>query len=491
MPSAAASSLFASELTALLAGRAGAARARPDGGRRVLRARLRARAAARSCAGVRQLPPGAPADLGARAAGALEQRYWWAPPERRRRAGASRSRRSSTRRSGCSRSSVRGAADRRRPARRVPQRRRRLDARRRRRAREASSQPVKTFTVGYDVGDVNETDAARARRASARHRAPRAHPQRGPRSATAAPALLARPRPAARRPGAGPAARARRSSRAARSPWPSAARAPTSSSAATRATAGSNAPAGSSRPCRRRPARCGGAGRATRRRWSAAQRLRRAGSRPAPCSSATSTGSRAGADTARQPLRAALARGRRRADPRPASADCGELRRTELAGPPADAPRPGRTTCPTTSSRRPTAPACWSRSRSARVYLQRELAEFAASTDSSLHLGGRGQGAAAAMLPPGMLHRADPAAAARPPSGSRPRTGCAARSRRSCATRLGAGRIYHRGLVRPRRGRAAARTSTSPAEHDHSDVLWPLLALGPLARPVPRTRCQA
>ena len=66
--------------------------------------------------------------------------------------------------SACSRSRC-SAHDRRRARRRVPQRRGRLDARGERR-REASSRRLQTFTVGYDVGDVNET--AQARRTAAR-----------------------------------------------------------------------------------------------------------------------------------------------------------------------------------------------------------------------------------------------------------------------------------------------------------------------------------
>ena len=59
-------------------------------------------------------------------------------------------------------------------------------------AAEVSSAPVKTFTVGYDVGDVNETEPAREAARLARDRPPRARPHRPTRSPARAPAVLAR-----------------------------------------------------------------------------------------------------------------------------------------------------------------------------------------------------------------------------------------------------------------------------------------------------------
>ena len=112
------------------------------------------------------------------------------------------------------------------------------------------------------------------------------------------------------------------------------------------------------------------------------------------------------------------------------------------------------------------------------VYLHRGLAEFAASTDTSLHLGGRGKTPAARDAPARHGH---PAQARPVPQGRlprrRPRSGCAVPSRPPCATRCAAGSLFEEGWF----DRAA--TERLQREHvagsrDHSDVLWPLLSLG-------------
>ncbi len=110
------------------------------------------------------------------------------------------------------------------------------------------------------------------------------------------------------------------------------------------------------------------------------------------------------------------------------------------------------------------------------VYLHRGLAEFAASTDSSLHLGGRGKTLLHAMLPPGMDTRRPSRfrkAAFRAPTAEWLRGPLAPVLRDQVRN----GTIFTQGWFQ----RDAAQrllTEHVAAESDHSDVLWPLLALG-------------
>ncbi len=110
------------------------------------------------------------------------------------------------------------------------------------------------------------------------------------------------------------------------------------------------------------------------------------------------------------------------------------------------------------------------------VYLQRELAEFAASVDTSLHLGGRGKSLLHAMLPPGMDTRGPKRfrkAAFNAPAAEWLRGALAPTLRRQ----VDSGTIYEEGWF----DRAAARRLAGEhlaGSHDHSDVLWGLLAFG-------------
>ncbi len=111
------------------------------------------------------------------------------------------------------------------------------------------------------------------------------------------------------------------------------------------------------------------------------------------------------------------------------------------------------------------------------VYLHRGLAEFAASTDTSLHLGGRGKTLLHAMLPPGMDTSSRPSrfrkAAFRAPTAEWLRGPLAPVFRRQ----LEGGTIFEQGWFD--RGEADRLLSEHVvAAQDHSDVLWPLLALG-------------
>jgi len=111
------------------------------------------------------------------------------------------------------------------------------------------------------------------------------------------------------------------------------------------------------------------------------------------------------------------------------------------------------------------------------VYLHRGLAEFAASMDTSLHLGGRGKNLLHAMLPPGM----DTArrsgrfrkAAFRAPTAEWIRGPLAPTLRRQ----LERGWIFEQGWFR-REEAGRLLDEHLGAGHDHSDVLWPLLSLG-------------
>ncbi len=110
------------------------------------------------------------------------------------------------------------------------------------------------------------------------------------------------------------------------------------------------------------------------------------------------------------------------------------------------------------------------------VYLQRELAEFAASVDTSLHLGGRGKSLLHSMLPPGMDTRRTRRfrkAAFAAPAAEWLRGPLAP----TLLQQLEPGTIYERAGST---GRAARRLAAEhlAGSHDHSDLLWPLLAFG-------------
>jgi asparagine synthase (glutamine-hydrolysing) len=110
------------------------------------------------------------------------------------------------------------------------------------------------------------------------------------------------------------------------------------------------------------------------------------------------------------------------------------------------------------------------------VYLQRELAEFAASTDTSLHLGGRGKTLLHAMLPPGMDTPRRPnrfrKAAFRAPAAEWLRGPLASVMRRQ----VEGGVIFEQGWFD--RTEAGRLVEEHVGGGDRSDVLWPLLALG-------------
>ena len=209
---------------------------------------------------------------------------------------ASRSRRSPPRRSSCSRSRCArawsptcrsacssAAASTRRSSRRSP--------------REQSSQRLQTFTVGYDIGAVNETERARevaARLGSEHHEVTLTQAdvaERAPRVLAALDQPLARPSddPAARAVGVRAPARDGRARRRGRGR--AVRRLPALPLARTgEARAGGDADRG----CATRSASCCATPGALRAR----RRGRRGASRRRRCSSATSTGSRASAATA-------------------------------------------------------------------------------------------------------------------------------------------------------------------------------------------------
>ena len=112
------------------------------------------------------------------------------------------------------------------------------------------------------------------------------------------------------------------------------------------------------------------------------------------------------------------------------------------------------------------------------AFLHAGLAELAGSLDTSMHLGGRRQGARARDAAGRHLsRRAASGATARRPSGCRPPSGCAARWRRVLQRQLERGSIYSEGYFD--RGAAERLVREHAAStHDHSDQLWPLLSLG-------------
>jgi asparagine synthase (glutamine-hydrolysing) len=111
------------------------------------------------------------------------------------------------------------------------------------------------------------------------------------------------------------------------------------------------------------------------------------------------------------------------------------------------------------------------------VYLHRGLAEFAASTDSSLHLGGRGKTLLHAMLPPGMDTPRRPSrfrkAAFRAPTAEWLRGPLAPVLR----DQVRGGAIFEQGWFERDAADRLLREHAA-GECDHSDVLWPLLSLG-------------
>jgi asparagine synthase (glutamine-hydrolysing) len=111
------------------------------------------------------------------------------------------------------------------------------------------------------------------------------------------------------------------------------------------------------------------------------------------------------------------------------------------------------------------------------VYLQRELAEFTASVDVSLHLGGRGKALLHAMLPSDM----DTARKAKRYRKAAFRAPTAEWLRGPLAPvldrQLEAGSIFEQDWF----DRVAARSLVADHQsgaHDHSELIWPLLSLG-------------
>ena len=111
------------------------------------------------------------------------------------------------------------------------------------------------------------------------------------------------------------------------------------------------------------------------------------------------------------------------------------------------------------------------------VYLHGGLAEFAASVDASVHLRGRGKTLLHAMLPPGMDTPRSPGryrkTAFRAPAAEWLRGPLAPVLDRQ----LERGAISREGYFDRRAAKALVGEHASRA-HDHSDLLWPLLALG-------------
>lgn len=110
------------------------------------------------------------------------------------------------------------------------------------------------------------------------------------------------------------------------------------------------------------------------------------------------------------------------------------------------------------------------------AYLHRGLAEFAASVDSSLHLGGRGKSLLHAMLPPGMntgRPRRYRKAAFNAPAAEWLRGALAP----TLTRQVESGSIYEEGWF-DRAGTDRLVKEHLSGSHDHSDVLWGLLAFG-------------
>jgi asparagine synthase (glutamine-hydrolysing) len=111
------------------------------------------------------------------------------------------------------------------------------------------------------------------------------------------------------------------------------------------------------------------------------------------------------------------------------------------------------------------------------VFLNRELAEFAASVDTSVHLGGGAKALVRAMLPPGIIDTSRLGryrkTAFRVPAADWLRGPLAAVLERQ----LERGVIYEEGYFNRDAVAALAREHATAAS-DHSDELWPLLALG-------------
>jgi asparagine synthase (glutamine-hydrolysing) len=111
------------------------------------------------------------------------------------------------------------------------------------------------------------------------------------------------------------------------------------------------------------------------------------------------------------------------------------------------------------------------------VYLHRGLAELAASVDASVHLRGRGKALLHAMLPPGMDTPRSPGryrkTAFRAPAAEWLRGPLAPVLHRQ----LRSGSIYREGYIKREVARELVREHASSVR-DHSDLLWPLLALG-------------
>ncbi len=115
------------------------------------------------------------------------------------------------------------------------------------------------------------------------------------------------------------------------------------------------------------------------------------------------------------------------------------------------------------------------------VFLERELADFAASLDTATHLAGGGKALLRAMLPAGLL---DPPAsrpyprryrktAFRVPAAEWLRGPLAAAMREQVSS----GTIYAEGFF-DRSAAAAMLEEHIGGRRDHSDRLWPLLSLG-------------
>jgi asparagine synthase (glutamine-hydrolysing) len=111
------------------------------------------------------------------------------------------------------------------------------------------------------------------------------------------------------------------------------------------------------------------------------------------------------------------------------------------------------------------------------AYLQRELAEFTASVDASLHLGGHGKALLHAMLPSGMdtarKTRRYRKAAFRAPTAEWLRGPLAPVLDRQ----LAAGSLYKQGWF-DRRAAAGLVGEHQSGVRNHSELIWPLLSLG-------------
>ena len=111
------------------------------------------------------------------------------------------------------------------------------------------------------------------------------------------------------------------------------------------------------------------------------------------------------------------------------------------------------------------------------VFLNRELADFAASLDTSVHLAGGGKAIVRAMLPEGVINTPRLGryrkTAFRVPAADWLRGPLAPVLDRQ----LERGVIYAEGYFEREAARALVREHLSGG-HDHSDQLWPLLSLG-------------